>query len=254
MPTIKELLRGVFVELLAIAVVTSIWLLLREIGVVKIEPGHIAIVLAVATASGIVVYRLVRRPLRFWETSNSGIGPLYIFTNHLECEDEIIENFKAARRIKVLTARGGRYFMVAGWFYDLLGEKQGRNDQIQILVCSSESSHIDEELAQRLGYGSAEAVRDRMRTSLGHLGSLCRGFPNISVRVYAEKPLWNVLLFDDVMYVAPYVGHASHEKAAVLKFQRNDRSHFVGFEHHFDQLWSHSHPLEEFLTDLSLHV
>jgi hypothetical protein len=254
MAAIKELLRSVFVELLAIAIVVSVSLLLLKMGIGKIEPGYVAIVLVVATVSGIAVYRLGRKPFRFSAASISGIGPLYIFTNHLECQDEIIENFKAARRIKVLTARGGRYFMVAGWFYDLLGEKKGRNDQIQILVCSSESSHIDEELAQRLGYGSAEAVRDRMRTSLGHLGSLCRDFSNISVRVYVEKPIWNVLLFDNVMYVAPYVGHASHEKAAVLKFRRHDRSHFVGFELHFDQLWSRSQLLEEFLADLDSHV
>jgi hypothetical protein len=76
----------------------------------------------------------------------------------------------------------------------------------------------------------------------------------MSVRVYAEKPVWNILLFDDVMYVAPYVEHESHERATALKFQRHTRSHFVGFESHFDQLWCRSRHLEKFLADLGLHA
>lgn len=254
MSTIKELLRSTFVELLAIAIVASVSLLLLKIGIGKVEPGHIAIVLVAATVGGIVAYRLGRKHFRFSAASRSGTGPMYLFPNQLECKDEIIENFKTARRTKILTARGGRYFTIAGWFYSLLGEKKGRNDQIQVLVCSSESPHIDEELAQQLSYSSAKAVRDRMRTSLKNLGDLSRDFRNMLVRVYAGKPIWNILLFDDMMYVAPYVGHGTHEKATVFKFRRHDRSHFVGFEIHFDQLWSHSQPLEEFLADLDSHV
>jgi hypothetical protein len=256
MSAIKELLRSVFADLLAGAIVASVSLLLLIIGLGKIESGYIVIVLVAATVSGIAIYRLARRPFRFLKASKSGIGPSYLFTNQLECKDEIKENFRTAKRTKILTARGGRYFRPDGWFYDPLVEEKGRNDQIQVLVCSSESPHIDEELAQRLrSCDSAEEVRGMMHANLIYLGSLSRRFSNILIiRVYAEKPIWNILIFDDVMYVAPYVEHKSHEKAAVFKFQRHDRSHFVGFESHFDRLWFRSRPLEEFLADLDSHV
>ena len=195
---------------------------------------------------------IVKRYVRLLIAALRREGPVDIFEAqiHADCKKELIDQFKSASsEIKILTIRGFRYFSrKAGLFSPLLREKAVDNIPIKVLVCSPESKHIDQELAQSLHKKSVEEIRSNMHLALSSLANLMDEYKNLEIRVYEEVPIWNILQFDDTMYVSAYVEPKSHQNAVVHRIPQNSKSHFVAFDKHFNSLWEGSVPLQDFVS------
>lgn len=195
---------------------------------------------------------IVKRYVRLLIAALRREGPVDIFEAqiHADCKEELIDQFdSASSEIRILTIRGLRYFSrKAGLFFPLLRQKAIDNVPIKVLVCSPESTHIDLELVRGLRKSSVEEIRRNMRLALDNLEILMNEYKNLDIRVYEEVPIWNILQFDDTMYVSAYVEPKSHQNAVVHKIPQSSKSHFAAFDKHFNSLWQGSVPLQEFIS------
>jgi hypothetical protein len=104
-----------------------------------------------------IVGRVLReKPLVEQKQSNSIIE----YPNQEACETHICDAFRNARKVKILTIRGERYFSGSrSLLYKLYSEKRTKNFTIDVLVLSPESRHIIDELAKDMGQDSANEIK-----------------------------------------------------------------------------------------------
>ncbi|HEX6480315.1 MAG TPA: hypothetical protein VF043_15865 [Ktedonobacteraceae bacterium] len=172
------------------------------------------------------------------------------FLNQEACESHIQEVARNAKKVKILTIRGEKYFLgPKSLLYDLYSLKQTTGAKIEVLVLSPESDYITEEHASNLGHRSAEEIREKMRIILNYVAHIAKQHKNFEVRCYNESPNFKILLFDDVMFVSSFAaGTAKNDKnAKMLQITREGDPLFMGLERHFDDLLKRSVPPESIL-------
>ena len=168
---------------------------------------------------------------------------IMVFASQEECEALIRQESRHARRVKILTIRGEKYFLgPKSLLHNLYSLKPSKDLTIQVLVLSPETDHITEELAINLGHNSAERIRGKMNSVLGYLKFLMSQNKGFEVRCYQEKPIFKVLLFDDVMFVSSFAGGGpkNDRNAKMFRLTRGGNPLFLGFESFFDSLWVRS--------------
>lgn len=164
------------------------------------------------------------------------------FSSQKKCEPEILEASLQARKVKILTIRGEKYFIgsksILSHFFSLDVQKEDVN--IEVLVLSPDAKHITNELAETLEHHSAEEIRETMRIDFEYLKLLSRRYKNFQVRYYIQKPNFKLLFFDDILFVSAYVTSKNDDHANMFKMAREGNSLFIGFEKLFDELWEKS--------------
>lgn len=164
------------------------------------------------------------------------------FPSQEACETEMAEAFRSARKIKILTIRGEKYFLGArSLFYRTYLEKRTKNFNIEVLVLSPESKHITDDLADDLGQASAEEIRGKMQNVLKILSSLANQ-KNFQVRCYDETPIFKMLMFDNIMFVSAFTEPKNDQNAKMFQITRKENPLFLGLEKHFNKLWERSVP------------
>lgn len=163
------------------------------------------------------------------------------YPNQETCEDDIQNAFRKAKKVKILTIRGEKYFLGSrSLFYNLYLEKRTQNFSVQVLVLSPESAHITDELARDIGQYSAQQIKSNMQTVLDVLKDFAKHNKNFEVRCYDETPNFKILLFDDVMFVSAFTEPKNDHNAKMLSITREGTPLFMGLEKHFDDLWKRS--------------
>jgi transcriptional regulator with XRE-family HTH domain len=157
------------------------------------------------------------------------------FPNQQWCEPNIRKEARLAKKIKVLTIRGDKYFVgTKSILRDVLEEE---NSTVELLVLSPEARHITEELAIKLQHKSAEEIRQGMRDSLDHIMRLVRRFKKFQVKSYDEEPIFKILIFDDIMFVSSFAREIpKNDESAEMLMIRGGNALFAGFEKFFDEL------------------
>ena len=170
------------------------------------------------------------------------------FLNQEACEFHIHEASHSAKKVKILTIRGEKYFLgPKGLLYDLCTSKRTKDSTIEVLVLSPDSQHITEELAGNLDHESAEEIREKMRIVFNYLNHLGGRIKNFEVKCYDERPNFKILLFDDVLFVSSFAGGGpkNDHTAKMLQITQDGNPLFVGFERLFDDLWKRAVSLEK---------
>jgi|SRR6266480_1533597 len=180
----------------------------------------------------------------FQETHWQQSSLMQIFASQEECEPLIRREAQHAVHVRILTIRGGQYFLgEKSLLYNSLLRKRGaREITIQMLVLSPDSEHITEELAATLRHDSAERIRRNMRSVLNFLKDLMSDYQDFDVKCYQGTPIFKLLIFDNVMFVSSYAGGGpkNDQNAKMFRFAREGNPLFMGLESHFDQLWQSS--------------
>ena len=163
------------------------------------------------------------------------------FENQLACEDELVEHFRKAKTIKILTIRGEKYFLgQRSLFHNLCFLKQAKDFTTKVLVLSPDALHITEEVADQLGQSSAKEIRVKMQLVFEHLKTMERTLKNFEVRHYDETPIFKILLFDDVIFVSAFIQAKSDYNVKMLQIRKGGNPLFSSFEKYFDDLWQRS--------------
>jgi len=172
--------------------------------------------------------------------------PIREFANQVACEAEICEAFRTARKVKILTIRGEKYFLSSrSLLYDLYLAKRGKDATVDMLVLSPNADHITEALARKLGHDDAGYIKTKMRIALQNLRHLSETNDKFKVKCYSETPNFKILLFDDVMFVSSFGeggGPKNDQNARMWQMTREGNPIFIGLEKHFDKLWECSVP------------
>lgn len=162
------------------------------------------------------------------------------FPSQKVCEEYIREAARAARKVKILTIRGEKYFMGSrSLLHNLCSAKRSLTDYVRVLVLSPDSAHVSEELAGRIDHESAEEIRDKMQLSLNNLKFHAQRNPNFVVKCYMESPNFKILRFDDIMFVSSFAGGGpkNDHSASMFQLVREGNSLFAGFNRYFDDMW-----------------
>lgn len=170
------------------------------------------------------------------------------FLNQEACEPHIREASCNAKKVKVLTIRGEKYFLGhKPLLHDLCKSKRSKDSSIEVLVLSPDSYHISEELAASLDHESAEEIKTKMHIVFHYLNHLANRIKNFEVKCYDERPNFKILLFDDVMFVSSFAdgGPKNDHSAKMLQIRRDGNPLFVGFERYFDDLSKRSISAED---------
>ncbi len=166
-----------------------------------------------------------------------------VYPNQETCEQEIVERYRRAKKVKILTIRGEKYFLGSkSLLRDItLGKLKTEEElDIKVLVLVPESSHITDRLARSLGPQQPEDIRKKMGMSLNNLKHLADQNTNFQVRCYDKTPIIKMLMFDDVMFVSAYLKAKNDSNTHMLKILRNDIVLFACLEKEFDDLWVRS--------------
>ncbi len=161
------------------------------------------------------------------------------FMNQEACESHIREASQGAKKVKILTIRGEKYFLGPNsYLHNLCMSKRPKDAVIEVLVLSPDSKHLTDDLAFKLDHESAEEIREKMRIVLKYLVLLASKVRNFEVKCYDERPNFKILLFDDVMFVSSFAGGGpkNDHRAKMLQIARDGNPLFVGFESMFDDL------------------
>ena len=167
--------------------------------------------------------------------------------NQEACELYIQEAFISAKKAKILTIRGQKYFLSSkSLLYDVCLTKKEKGYSVDVLVLSPNSRHITDDLAEDLGHNSAERIRRRMRLALDNLKDLAVENANFHVKCYDETPNFKILMFDNVMFVSSFAGGGpkNDRNVEMLEIKRDGNPLFTGLERYFDDLAKRSVPLD----------
>jgi len=168
------------------------------------------------------------------------------FENQVVCEENIQKACEKAKKIKILTIRGEKYFLGSrSLLRDMCLEKRGDGYSIEVLVLSPDSNHITEKLGASLGK-NPEQVRARMLIELENLRHIMKINGNIRVKCYMESPNFKILIFDDEMFVSSFAqgGPKNDLNAKMFHATRDKNPLFAGFERFFDDLSGRAEPLQ----------
>jgi hypothetical protein len=166
-----------------------------------------------------------------------------VYPNQETCEQEIVERYRRAKKVKILTIRGEKYFLGSkSLLRDITKEKLKTEEEldIKVLVLVPESPHITDRLARSLGPQQPEDIRKKMGMSLDNLKHLADQNTNFQVRCYDKTPIIKMLMFDDVMFVSAYLKAKNDRNTHMLRISRNDIVLFACLEKEFDDLWVRS--------------
>jgi len=167
------------------------------------------------------------------------------FENQLACESQLIEHFREAKVIKILTIRGSHYFLGhRSLFFDLCELKTGRGYSIELLVLALDAPHLTDEHAKSIGHASSAEVKTVMANMFEYLKVIRRHNRNFVVRFYKEEPIFKILLFDDVMFVSAFVAPKNDRNAKMWRMIREGNPLFAGLERYFDDLSKRSDVLK----------
>lgn len=167
--------------------------------------------------------------------------------NQDACESYIQEAFRNAKKAKILTIRGQKYFLgTRSLLYNVCLTKREKGFSVEVLVLSPDSRHITDDLAEDLGHNSAERIRRRMRIALFNLRNLAEQNTNFQVKCYDESPNFKILMFDDIMFVSSFAAGVPKNDSNVkmLEIRRDGNPLFIGLERYFDDLSKRSVPLD----------
>jgi hypothetical protein len=154
------------------------------------------------------------------------------------CEAQIQEASRTARKVKILTIRGEKYFVGSkSLLHHLCSSKK---TSTKFLVLSPDAPHLTSDLAAKLDHESIEEIKEKMCNALQILLFHARRNKNFEVKCYSEVPNFKVLLFDDVMFVSAFVAAKNDHNAKMFQITREGEPLFTGLERHFDDLWQHS--------------
>ena len=190
------------------------------------------------------VVGLVTREVHGGEPNES--YSIRVYPNQLDCESKICEAFRRAKKVKILTIRGERYFAGSrSLLHDMCLAKRGDDLSIQVLVLSPGSPHITEQLATSLGHTSAERTRRKMHNTLNYLKHLADQNSSFQMKCYDEMPNFKILLFDNVMFVSAYIQPDNDRYTKMFRITREEPLLFTGLERSFDDLWIRSFSPDE---------
>ena len=180
------------------------------------------------------------RPLVLSHEERRQYDLVTVFDNQESCELQIREAARVAKKVKILTVRGEKYFMGSrSLLHNLCAPKRSQGAHVKVLVLAPDSSHITEQLAERLDHESPEEIRDEMRHSLENLQFYARRNKNFEVRCYQESPNFKILLFDSTLFVSSFVngGPKNDQSARMFQMLREGNPLFAGFDRYFDDIW-----------------
>jgi hypothetical protein len=161
------------------------------------------------------------------------------FLNQEACESQIREASRNAKKVKILTIRGEKYFLgPKSLLYDLCTSKRTKDSSIEVLVLSPDSYLITEDLATNLDHESAEEIKAKMQVVFDYLKLLSRQNRTFEVKCYNERPNFKVLIFDNVMFVSSFAGGGpkNDHNAKMLQITRDGNPLFMGLERYFEDL------------------
>ena len=182
----------------------------------------------------------VNRPLIREHEGRRQYDLVTVFDNQESCELQIREAARVARKVKILTVRGEKYFMGSrSLLHNLCLPKRSQGAHVRVLVLSPDSSHISEPLAERLDHESLDEIRDKMQHSLENLKFYAKRNEDFEVRCYQEAPNFKLLLFDATLFVTSFVngGPKNDYSARMFQMLREGNPLFAGFDRYFDDMW-----------------
>jgi len=170
-----------------------------------------------------------------------------VYPNQDICESYIQQAFSSAKKAKILTIRGQKYFLGSkSLLYKLCLAKRDKGFSVEVLVLSPDSGHVTDNLAEDLGHKSAERIRRKMRIALDNLKHIAEENTNFKVKCYDETPNFKLLMFDEIMFVSSFAGGGPKNDSNVkmLEIKQDGNPLFTGLERYFDDLSKRSIPLE----------
>ena len=159
------------------------------------------------------------------------------FDSQQTCELHIQEASRTAKKVRILTIRGEKYFVGSKSLLHHLCSSKRTNTRV--LVLSPDARHLTPELATHLEHESAEEIKEKMHHALQILKFHARKNKNFEVKSYERTPNFKLLLFDDVMFISSFAGGGpkNDQHAKMYQIKREGNSLFLGLERYFDELW-----------------
>jgi 8-oxo-dGTP pyrophosphatase MutT (NUDIX family) len=188
------------------------------------------------------------------------IGLVRVFDGFYECQAEILREVRRSKVIKIFVQMGKSVLSGAAIVYNAL-ERARSDAEIKILHAGSENPYLSERVALKRDSNYNEWREDisyvvrtgsRLKDRLGS---------RMEVRKHSEGYFWRFFLFDDHVYLQPYLFTSDNaDKAPVLKFSRFDRSEATDkvnessiyhmLETYFDLKWEECAPKTTRLDDM----
>src|SRR5579863_1589956 len=161
--------------------------------------------------------------------------PIKVFQNQKACEEEIKAAALEAKKVKILTIRGDKYFSGSTSLLYELCTSQRTDFTLQVLLLSPDAERPNNQSAAELHYTAFKIAR--MRLVQEHLEIYRLNNKKIEVRYYTEEPNFKVLVFDDILFVSAFVTTKNDQNATMFKMSKAGNPLFIGFERLFDEWW-----------------
>jgi 8-oxo-dGTP pyrophosphatase MutT (NUDIX family) len=189
------------------------------------------------------------------------VGLVQVFQNFAACQTEILKEVGQSKSIKIFVQMGKSVLSGAAIIYNAL-ERSRQDAEIKILHSGIDSPYLSERVARNRESNYREWREDiNYATSLGsrlqaHLGS------RLALRRHSEGYVFRFFLFDDHVYLQPYIYPSNNaHRAPVLKFARhqslegvdrdlNPNSLYHMLANYFDLKWEECAPTPTRLADM----
>ena len=195
-------------------------------------------------------------------------GIVRIFDNFRQCENEILEQVKTSKTVRVFLQIGKTVLGGTTSFYDYLGgviQPVGGETppigKVRILHASLESPYLSERIAHERSSDYREWIVDLDHAAQKIENLMERSKEMLKSRQHKEGYIWRLFIYDDVAYVQPYLySRNNSEKSPVLKLSRfltssgtredNSSSLYKVFLNYFDFKWDENRPDATSLPEL----
>lgn len=173
-------------------------------------------------------------------------GLVGVFDNWGQCQDEILRELTTSYSIRVFAQIGKSVLSGAAVIFNAL-EHTNPQAVVKILHAGVNNPYLSERSALTRGADYREWREDI--EYVGRVGERLRGRlgPRIEIRQHKEGYIWRLFIFDDLVYMQPYLHSSDNaQKAPVFKFSRlsdlagpdeNNKSLYNMLSGYFDIKW-----------------
>lgn len=176
-----------------------------------------------------------------------------VFKNLQDALPEINKLLATANNISIFVQLGRDILHGKGHFFPILENNRSARS-IRILHCSQNNPYLTEKHAIERGDRSSYSEWHReIGSVVANARQLTRALGNgrFETRVHNEGYLWRIFLFDDSVFVQPYIYPSQNsQKAPIFRIGTGSHSLFNTFKSYFEFKWRENEARLQRLSDL----
>lgn len=173
------------------------------------------------------------------------VGLVEVFSRFSECQEKMLADIESSKEVKLFVLLGGRFMHSTSPLFECIYEclEKKPDFKVRIIHASLDSPYFNQARARERGSDYKKWEADLLHASQVASNFKSKYGDRFDSREHQEPAFWRFFIFDEVVYVQPYLYMKKNYNASVFKFAKKgsqgseSESLYATFLNYFDNKW-----------------